>query len=289
MRLRQKRACMSGTYRALDYSFGLRSEDVRFGHVFEQLYEGCAAHGVPETWYEVVHNGRSRSDRELFVDGVRVAGLSDPSWLLGYLMWHVNHEVIARSTAPYVLLHAAAATIDGRAVLLPGAPEAGKTTLVTGLVREGAGYLTDEAVALDPDTLEVVPYAKPVSLDRGAWELFPDLAPRGDLAVHCREQWRIPPEAIRSDAVVGPSRPGLIVFPSYVAGSETAVERLRRPQALLELLRSTFGFHDHPRRNLRLLTRMLADVPAFTVRSGELAGACQAVKELAAPSPAGRR
>lgn len=277
---------MTGTYQALGYSFGVRSDDARFGRVFEQLYRACSSQGPPETLYEVLHDGRDTSDRELIIDGRRVASVGDPSWLLGYLMWHVNHEVISRSTAPYVLLHAAAATIGGMAVLLPGAPEAGKTTLVTGLVREGAGYLTDEAVAIDPGGLEIIPYPKPLSLDPGSWELFPELAPSGDLAMHCREQWRIPAEVIHPEAAAGPSHPGLIVFPSYVAGSETFIEPLAAPQALLELLRATFGFHEQPRRNLRLLARMLEDVPAYTVRSGTLGEACQAVIELAALRPA---
>ena len=43
--------------------------------------------------------------------------------------------------------------------------ESGKTTLTAGLVRAGFDYLSDEAVAFDWDTLDIVPYAKPLSID----------------------------------------------------------------------------------------------------------------------------
>jgi hypothetical protein len=276
------------TYQALGLRFGLRSEDTRFAKVVDELYAACSTPIEPDIWYHVTHDSRANSDRVLFVNGERVAGIGDPSWLLGYLMWHVNHQVIERSTGPYVLLHAAAAVVEGTAIVLPGAPEAGKTTLVAGLVQAGAGYLTDEAAAIDPSTLDLIPYPKPLSLDRGSWELLPDLAPSGDLALHCREQWRIPPTAIRPEAVASSTRSELIVFPHYAPGSDTVLEPLTRSQALLDLLHSNFGFQEDPRRNLAVLAHLLADTPAFRLRTGGLPEACGAVTTLAAQHSTGR-
>ena len=48
------------------------------------------------------------------------------------------------------------------AVALPGHMEAGKTTLTAGLVRAGLGYLTDEALAFDRETLLVLPIPEAV-------------------------------------------------------------------------------------------------------------------------------
>jgi hypothetical protein len=269
------------TFEALGHRFALRTTDVRFGRVFDELYRACSTKGRPSTWYSVRHDGDDDAERELFVDGERIAGIGNPSWLLGYLTWHVNHQVIATG-GRFVLLHAAAASLGGVAVVLPGDPEAGKTTLVAGLVRAGFAYLTDEATAIDPETLQIIPYPKPLSIDRGAWSVLADLAPAsGDaLARYCTDQWRIRPESFRPDAVGSPVVPKLVIFPEYRPDAATLVEPVARSEALLGLLRSTFSFHDAARRNVEVLGRTLAGARCYRLRSGYLNEACQAVTRL---------
>ena len=48
-----------------------------------------------------------------------------------------------------VAVHAGAVAIDGRALLLPGSTQTGKTLLVTALLERGATYLSDEFALLD--------------------------------------------------------------------------------------------------------------------------------------------
>src|SRR5436190_998507 len=49
------------------------------------------------------------------------------------------------------VFHAAAVTIDGRAVALVGQSGVGKSSLAAHLVLEGAGFLTDDVLAVDRD------------------------------------------------------------------------------------------------------------------------------------------
>jgi hypothetical protein len=271
-----------GTFEALGYRFGLRSEDQRFAAVVNLLYGACVSPLEPEFWYEVRCDGRSGTDRDLFLNDEWIATIGHASWLLGYFVWHVNSRVIEHGTKRYILLHAAAATVEGTTVLLPGAAEAGKTTLVAGLMRNGASYVTDEAVAIDPVTREVLPYPKPLSIDRGSWEILPELAPSDVFADYCDEQWRVPPDAFQEGAVADPLRPGIVVFPSYALGAATSVEPLTGAEALLELLRNTFRFQEHPRRDLSVLAQLLGDVACFRLRSGSLPDACAVVTDLVA-------
>jgi hypothetical protein len=61
------------------------------------------------------------------------------------------------------LFHAAALSdSDGRTIALAAASGTGKTTFATHLGRRFA-YVTDETAAVDPDTLAVIPYPKPLS------------------------------------------------------------------------------------------------------------------------------
>ena len=79
-----------------------------------------------------------------------------------------------------MLVHAGAVEWDGHAALFPAPMESGKTTLVAGLVRAGARYLSDEAAAIDPETLLVHPFPKSLTIGAGSWEVLADLAPAVD-------------------------------------------------------------------------------------------------------------
>ena len=80
-------------------------------------------------------------------------------------------------------MHAGAIEWRDRVVLLPGVSNAGKSTLVAGLVRAGARYLTDEAACLDHETLVVRPFPKAIALDPGSFPLFEPARPVVDPAL----------------------------------------------------------------------------------------------------------
>jgi hypothetical protein len=153
-------------------------------------------------------------------------------------------------------------------MLLPAPQESGKTTTVSGLVRAGFGYLTDEAAAIEPDTLRIRPFAKALSIDRGSWEVLPELRPaHADVVTG---QWQVPASRLRSGAVAAPTRPGLVVTPRYRAGSTTALTRITRADMLVVLADATFAFHANPGRNLEVLGRVVTDCACFRLTIGDL-------------------
>ena len=266
----------SRTFQALGHRFAFRSTDPEMGRFVDELYGSCAIPGEPATWYSIVHS--ISGTRELYVDGERLVGMDRASRLVRYITWHVNHEVIKR-TSDLVLLHAAAAAQNGVGVILPGVPEAGKTTLVAGLVRSGFQYLTDEAAAIDPATLEIEPYPKPLTIDQGSWPVLSDLAPAGagEADGYHGDQWHVRPQAIRLDAISGRVSADLIIFPRFESGASTVLEPVRRPEVLIGLLRQTFRLHDRGRRNLETLAAVVRPATCYRLTSGDLDEACELV------------
>jgi hypothetical protein len=200
------------------------------------------------------------------------------SRLLGKLIWAVNRQVIDTSSTDLLLHAAAAADVDGRVVLLPAPTESGKTTLVAGLLDRGLHYLTDEAVAVDPD-LTVRGFAKPLSIDNGSWHVLEHHLPRlpDTLAGYMDDQWQVPPQRFTTVVPSGPL--AVIAFPSYRPGAATRVTRLS-PVSALDLIRaSTFGPEDQPLTagTMTRLAQMVAAVPCFELRTGDLDEACAAV------------
>ena len=169
----------------------------------------------------------------------------------------------------------------GSAVALPGQAEAGKTTLTAGLVRAGLGYLTDEALALDRETLLVQPYPKPLSIDPGAWAFFPELEPPvPDEDGYDCVQWQIPATAIRPEAVADPCPVVAVVFPRYEVGTDTVLAPVGRGEALVELAKNTFHFKERGAAELDLLAELARGVDCYRLTMGELDQAVDLVAGL---------
>jgi len=270
----------TATFRALGHVFAVRTNDPQVGRLFDELYAACAVEGAPESWYSVLADGPDPGGRSLYFDDEYIAYVEKPNWLLGYVAWRINHEVIARSSG-YVLVHAAAASLRDIGIVIPGAPEAGKTTLVAGLVRAGFSYLTDEATAIVPSTLRIEPYPKPLSIDPGSWSVLADLQPSpGDAGGYFDHQWSVPPTSIRTDAVGSAVPPRLFVFPQYRPNAPTSCSPMPRSEILVELLRQTFGVHDHGRHSLEVLAAAVRESRGYRMTVGDLNEAVEAVRGL---------
>lgn len=137
---------------------------------------------------------------------------STPERGVATLLWHIIQEAVVRSPR-HARLHAAVACRGAAAVVLPAAMEAGKTTLVTGLVRAGFGLPLRRARrdragdgaggglpegALDRPGL--VGHPRPTSPER--------------LRRHLPRQWLVPVTSIRSDTTAAEAVPRLLIAPA---------------------------------------------------------------------------
>jgi hypothetical protein len=275
-------AWQSGPSAALEHSFDLSVEDPALVAGLARLvapFRSRDGGPGPLHHYEVRRTPGEQLPVMLSVDGERLCSGRTATDLSSRLTWHLNRSVIERSGPRYVLLHAAAATIAGVTVILPADMESGKTTTVAGLLRDGFGYVTDEAVALDPVTGWVTPFPKLLSLDQGSWPLFADCRPHPALPPGV--QWYLAPQDLGAEAArahVPPPR--VVVFPRYVAGARTEVVPVSRAEALQGLAQMTFDFPDRAGRNLHALATVAASATAARLVIGSLDDAVSAVAGL---------
>lgn len=75
------------------------------------------------------------------------------------------HLTIAERS-PYLFLHAGVVIREGRAWMFPGRSGCGKSQLVYECLQRGAEYYSDEYAVVDPSTLHLLPFARPLSLRR---------------------------------------------------------------------------------------------------------------------------
>jgi len=273
---------------ALGFSFAVRAGDPRLIPYLERLYEALPNPGQAVHCYALPAQTRAGQDCELHLDEDRVFQAGVAEALVGPLVHDLNRRAL--DSSEHLILHAGGVVGDGVGVVFPGAMDAGKTTLAAGLVRAGLGYLTDEGVAVDRETLRIHPYPKPLSIDRGAWRLFPELEPDADLATDAykEDQWQVPPTDIRTDALGQPCPVDVIVFPKHVPGGKTALEPLGRAEALIELAKNTYKFDQQERAALDVLAEVVRPAECYRLTNGNLDAAVTAVTGLIATAPGER-
>lgn len=264
------------------YDFSMRFMDARLGSFLEEAWAATAQSGVPMHRYSLVDSGPGAHHRfHLYWDQNLIERTDRPRQALGMLCWHVNRQVVTRR-GDHLVLHAAGAEHRGRAVIIPATMESGKTTLVAGLTRAGLRYLTDEAVFVDPTTLQVQPYPKPLSVDPGSWLVLESLRPRvsADVEPYLAAQWQVAPRSIRPDAVGDVCPPAWIVTTSYQPGQPTSLTPISASDAIIALAKNTFGFDSDPRHHLDVIAAVVRQCRRYQLVVSDLDAACELVLDL---------
>jgi hypothetical protein len=270
---------VAGPFAGLGHSFDVLTSDTALHDYIASAFAGLTTTGPVAHHYEIRQLPSTEGTiHELHRDGAPVHRTLLPETTVGALSWSVNQAAV-RSRPDLVIVHAAVATWGGSALLLPAAMEAGKTTLVAGLVLRGLGYLSDELAAIDPATLLVQPYPKPLTLERGSWPVLPALAP--DVAQSVRpyteRQWQVGVQTIRPNAVADPARARWIVAPRYERGAATRLEPMGRSEMLKTLTEQCFRLDA---AGFRTLASVVGDSSCHRLVSGSLPRACEALLGL---------
>ncbi|MHB1739507.1 MAG: hypothetical protein ACYCXA_08535 [Actinomycetes bacterium] len=282
------------TYQALGLRFRVETDVAELQPYLLRTFSGLevvgpagagvpAGDGVPASRRTVcfgLHRAMDGAPVVLTRDGAEIEGSGHRSYAVAMLLWHFNNTVVAATTPTHVVLHAAAAERDGVGVVLPAPMESGKTTTVAGLMRAGWRYLTDEASAIDPATLQVTPFPKALAVDQGSWEVLADLDPGEPRPVPT--QWQVPPTWPAGADRHRPVVPRLIVFPRYAAGQATHARQVRAGEAVRLLVPSTFAFDRSPQRNLDTLAGLVRQCRCMELTIGELGEAVAVIEGLAA-------
>lgn len=282
----------SGPLRALELAFSVEADDLglaeQLGAILRPLAvaddaEAADPHVSPGgDEPSVRHAYRIRSPRpgvsrwRTFLDDRLLHVSTTADQAADQLLWSLNRLAV-EATASQTVLHAAGASWEGSGLLLPARSNAGKSTLITALVEAGLGYLSDEAVVLD-ERDRLVPFPKAIALDRGSWDLFPQLDPP-IAASPLPRRWHLDPARVRPDSVSGPVPLRLIVVPEYEPGAAPRLEVLAAADAFPLVMEQVF--HLGARAGaLDQVARLAGERPCFRLVSGDLQGSVEAIRGL---------
>lgn len=232
--------------------------------------------------------GSGSREVELHHDGA-VLRRGSPAAAAHHLLWHLNHEAVERYEA-HLLLHAGAVAGPAGAVLVVGAPDAGKSTLAAAAVQAGLAYLTDEAPPIEGTAGGPVahPYPKPLALDRRSLLLLglDRAGPGGDGAggamdaVDAMDDLGHLPPAVLGTVAERPAPVAAVVVPDLAAPAGPA-RPLGPADAALQLAAQAFNLRTTGVEGLATLAAVASSVPVLALPSRDLPGAVATVLGLA--------
>ena len=163
-----------------------------------------------------------------------------------FFEWGLNW-CIATMAHQYMIIHAAVVARGENALLLPGRPGAGKSTLCAALINRGWRLLSDEMALIDPLTGSVTPIPRPVSLKNASIDVIQRFAPEAvfgpvinDTHKGTVAHIKAPEASIQQKNDKAVIR--WVVFPEYHKGSALEISRANSARVLMDLVGQTFNF-----------------------------------------------
>lgn len=162
------------------------------------------------------------------------------------LEWGMNW-CITSNAHDRLMLHAAVLEKEGRALIMPGEPGAGKSTLTATLMLAGWRLLSDEIALIDAEDGLLRGLARPISLKNASINIIREHDPGavlGDTAndTHKGTVAHLMPTQASVERVHEPARPCWIVFPRWRANVPASLSPHPKSAAFLHLASHAFNY-----------------------------------------------
>ena len=274
------------------FAFSLQGSDRELRQLADSVYAGArTAHGQAAIRFELAR-GSSPGTRvyTMSAAGVEICRQHSLADFFLDVEWVLTQRAMA-ALGTVMQVHAGAVVVGDAGILICGPPGSGKTSLVVGLMDQGATVLTDEIGLLQPAT------AAPPGCSSIELLAFPR-----DLIVHARTQSLFPSSAYGDEPCFKrfPDRcyvnPGLLaatplrpraplrrlLFTSFRPGHGLAAARLGPAEAARRLMRHTYNLEALGEACAEQVARVVESCPAWSIRFGDAAEASPAIAALIA-------
>ena len=208
-----------------------------------------------------------------------------PGQALPYVEWAINWCIATRCHF-YLMLHAAVVEKHGVAMIMPGLPGAGKSTLSSYLAHNGWRLLSDEFCLVRPGTIEIVPFPRLVPLKNESIDVIRAAVPEANIGPRFAGTRKgtvahvVPTNdhARCHDA----ARAGLIVKPRFVSGAATKLEPLDPAEGFVELSKNAFNYQVLGRDGFATVAALTAQTRHYGLEYADLAQAAARLDGLLA-------
>lgn len=234
-------------------SFGLRmrletDSSVRLGELVRWLppHKPCSDTAI-DAVIRVSWSTDDPNDLRLTIDGKPPEDVGHLSGM--HLFESLAKLLVAERSPHFVFVHAGVVGWRGRAIIIPAASFAGKTTLVSELIAAGADYYSDEYAVVDFEGL-VHPFSRPLMV-------------RQDGIRH----WKEPAEYGAQQATEAIPA-GMILSTRYDPAARWWPTEISAGRSVLKLLENTVSARRDPQRAMTFLRRLTSDACCWSGSRG---------------------
>jgi HprK-related kinase A len=203
--------------------------------------------------------------------------------------WGLNW-CIATSAHRYMMLHAGTVAFGDRALIMPGTPGSGKSTLTAALHLRGARLLSDEFGLVRPEKGDLLPMPRPIPLKNTSIEAILDFEPSATLGPTYPKTRKGRVRHVRASddsqrRQHEPAIPRWLVFPKYVAGATEELRPLDKVEAFRQLAFNCFNYRLLGETSFRAVGEMIRAVDCYTFTFSRLDRATEILSALADDTP----
>ena len=207
--------------------------------------------------------------------------------------WGLNW-CIATSAHRYLMLHAGTVAFGDRAMILPGTPGSGKSTLSAALHLHGARLLSDEFGLVRPEKGDLLPMPRGIPLKNTSIEAILEFDPSAALGPTYPKTRKGRVRHLRADALSlaqqqVPAKPRWLVFPKYRAGADEVLQPLDKAEAFRQLAFNCFNYQLLGETSFRAAVQIVRSVDCYTFTFSRLDRAVEQLSALAGPGGEGGR
>jgi HprK-related kinase A len=199
-------------------------------------------------------------------------------WGLNWCVYNLCHQ--------FLTMHSAVLERNGMAVILPAPSGSGKSTLCAGLAFRGWRLLSDELAVVQPQTGELIPIPRPISLKNHSIEVIRAFAPEAAFGAEVTDTGKgtvchVRPPADALAKAHERVRARWVIFPKYLAGAPAQLKPLSRSQTFMALMGQTFNYHVHGREGFAILASLVEGCEGFEFTYSQLDEAVSLFDQLA--------
>ncbi len=203
--------------------------------------------------------------------------------------WGLNW-CIATSAHRYLMLHAGSVAFGDSAMLLPGVPGSGKSTLSAALSLRGARLLSDEFGLLQPENLTLRAMPRGIPLKNTSIEAileFHEAAQLGPTYPKTRKGRvrHLRPDADSLARQQTPAKPRWLVFPTYRASGEQMLQPLDQTEAFRQLAFNCFNYKLMGEVAFRAVAQLVREMDCYRFTYSRLDDAVECLSTLARVEP----
>lgn len=221
---------------------------------------------------------------ELLTDGVAEFEPFPLDTPLPLLEWGTNYA-IANRVLCYLLLHAGVVERNGRAIVMPAMPGAGKSTLTAALSLRGFRLLSDEFGVVRKHDARLLRMLRPLALKNESIDVIQRYEPTAIIGprfpkTHKGTVAHLAPQRSHVDARHEIAHPALVVFPRFDPSAGVELESVKKTRAFARLAVNSFNYHALGPDGFDALGRLVDQSSCWQLRYGHLDDAIKALSDL---------